>query len=144
LPFCVGEVIAQISQQCFSFIIDYKTGNSQIAAWFDERPNEPQLPLYGISQAETAGLIFAQIRSGDMRIKGVGKASFEISGVKAIDEVKLAATDWDTQLKHWETVLTQLGQNFHNGLAQVDPKDNNTCQYCELPSLCRIAETALP
>ena len=45
-------------------------------------------------------------------------------------------------LQAWQNVLLDLGQQFLNGEAQVDPKQYpKTCEFCPLPGLCRIAET---
>jgi ATP-dependent helicase/nuclease subunit B len=45
-------------------------------------------------------------------------------------------------LQSWQNVLLDLGQQFLNGEAQVDPKQYpKTCAFCDLPGLCRIAES---
>src|SRR5690606_2350713 len=33
-------------------VIDYKTGRPRVEEWFSERPGEPQLPLYCVSNPE--------------------------------------------------------------------------------------------
>jgi ATP-dependent helicase/nuclease subunit B len=44
-------------------------------------------------------------------------------------------------LRGWQDVLSDLGQQFLNGEAQVDPKQYpRTCEFCDLSGLCRIAE----
>jgi len=43
-------------------------------------------------------------------------------------------------LRGWQHVLSNLGQQFLNGEAQVDPKEYpKTCEFCDLSGLCRIA-----
>jgi ATP-dependent helicase/nuclease subunit B len=45
-------------------------------------------------------------------------------------------------LRGWQDVLGDLGQQFLRGEAQVDPKQYpKTCKFCDLPGLCRIAES---
>jgi hypothetical protein len=45
-------------------------------------------------------------------------------------------------LQQWHKLLLDVGQQFLNGEAQVDPKQYpKTCEYCKLPGLCRIAES---
>ena len=45
-------------------------------------------------------------------------------------------------LQGWQNVLLDLGQQFLRGEAQVDPKQYpKTCEFCDLPGLCRIAES---
>ena len=45
-------------------------------------------------------------------------------------------------LTQWKAILTQLAVSFRDGEAQVDPKDANTCRYCDLQTFCRIYEKA--
>ena len=55
-------------------IIDYKTGKVSGDAWSGERLDEPQVPLYCIStEAPVAGAVFAQIRTGDLQLKGISE-----------------------------------------------------------------------
>jgi ATP-dependent helicase/nuclease subunit B len=45
-------------------------------------------------------------------------------------------------LQGWQNVLRGLAEQFLNGEAQVDPKQYpKTCEFCDLPGLCRIAES---
>lgn len=126
-------------------IIDYKTGkNSPSRDWFDERPNEPQLPLYCVLDAEnTAGILFAQVNPEEMKWKGVSEISLEIDSVKTLHEEKSTeATDWKQQVEQWKQTLEKLGDDFYHGKAHVDPKDPvETCRHCHLQTLCRVNET---
>ncbi|MHB1220490.1 MAG: PD-(D/E)XK nuclease family protein [Gammaproteobacteria bacterium] len=116
-------------------IIDYKTGNSDISKWFSDRPEEPQLPLYALMDtANTIGITFAQVATGNSGFKGVSQHSTDIQGVKPI-------AAWQEQIAAWQTTLTQLSDHFYQGVATVDPKEpNQTCQWCALNPLCRINE----
>jgi ATP-dependent helicase/nuclease subunit B len=127
-----------------NLIIDYKTGkNSPSKDWFDERPNEPQLPLYCILDAENiAGILFAQINPEEMKWKGVSEIPLGIDSVKTLYEEKnTEATSWKEQVEKWKATLEKLGDEFYHGKANVDPKDPvETCQYCHLQTLCRVHE----
>lgn len=116
-------------------IIDYKTGNSDIGKWFSDRPEEPQLPLYALMDiANTAGITFAQVATGNSGFKGVSQYSTDIKGIKPI-------AAWSEQIASWQTTLTQLSDHFYQGIATVDPKEPaQTCQWCALNPLCRINE----
>ncbi len=117
-------------------IIDYKTGkNYHPKDWFGERPDEPQLPLYCIADLKnTTGIAFAQIHPNKMELKGISKNNLDIKSIKSFSE-------WDQQTHTWQATLEKIGQDFHQGKANVDPKDpNQTCRYCHLHSLCRINE----
>ncbi len=125
-------------------IIDYKTKKTcEIGAWFGLRPEEPQLPLYCISQPEaTVGLFFAQLHPTSIAMKGLAQQELALPGEKVFSEkIKGDAPSWPGQLEKWRLHLTQLFRDFEKGLATVDPKNNNeTCRYCDLHSLCRIHE----
>lgn len=125
-------------------IIDYKTGkNNDYKKWFGARPEEPQLPLYCITNPSTAiGIVFAQIHPSEMNFFGISKTPIHIKSVKTLAEIKQAdAMLWDEQTKLWQIHLTELSENFFRGEAEVDPKDSNlTCRQCHLQPLCRIHE----
>ncbi|RDI48816.1 PD-(D/E)XK nuclease family protein [Aquicella lusitana] len=125
-------------------IIDYKTGkHNEINSWFGDRPEEPQLPLYTLLDSEnTVGITFAQVASGEHGFKGLSQYSLEIKGIKLISEIKkTTALSWQEQRAQWHAVLTQLSDDFCQGVASVNPKDpNKTCIWCGLKPLCRINE----
>ena len=53
-------------------IIDYKTGKVEPKKWFDDRPEEPQLPLYAISaEKPPAAVVFGIVRDDGCLYKGV-------------------------------------------------------------------------
>ncbi len=116
-------------------IIDYKTGKVTATGWDGERPDAPQLPLYCISSPDSShGLIYAQVKNGDFKFKGLTKSPEQIPGVKA-------APNWQQLVQEWRHTLEQLSTAFCNGKAEVDPKDGSkTCRTCKLQPLCRIYE----
>lgn len=117
-------------------ILDYKTGTPSPNSWFGERPDEPQLPLYALHDAERVrGLAFAQIRTQTVKFNGI------TSEAGVLPKVKASPIPWETLLEQWEINLTALADDFFNGYAAVDPKNYpTTCQYCHLASVCRINE----
>lgn len=133
-------------------VLDYKTGRVQPGGWFGERPDDPQLPLYGVAaRADTdggngvAGIAFAQIRPDQATVTGVVRDEHVLPGlpVKRKGELQDATTTWPAVLDEWAAVLERLGGEFRAGHADVDPKDGlDTCRrtYCELAGLCRINE----
>jgi hypothetical protein len=136
-------------------VLDYKTGKVRPSAWFGERPDDPQLPLYGVA-AETAGgdgpdagavaaVAFAQIRPETVGFSGVVRGEGVLPDLPGNrkGEVRDAANDWPRVLQDWSAMLEELGREFSAGTAAVDPKNGlATCQstYCELAALCRIHE----
>ena len=116
-------------------IIDYKTGMTSIRSWETERPEEPQLPLYSVVYGERplAAVLFAQLKTGDLKFKGVRDDAVVIPGADSGD---LAA-----RISEWRNVMEHLAAEFRAGHAEADPKAPvKTCRYCSLACLCRIAE----
>jgi len=126
-------------------LIDYKTGEVKAAAWFGDRPDEPQLPLYSLAFTdELAGMAFARIRAGEADFNGVAREEVSISGVKSFGKLKYTreAASWDEVLASWRQTIERLAQDFLAGEAGVNPKQYpQTCTYCELKPLCRIGES---
>jgi probable DNA repair protein len=121
-------------------IIDYKTGLLNGVSWDGTRPDEPQLPLYaGFGQIDhLKGVLLARVRED--KVKFIGRV--EDAGIVMPGEVKLTRPPYSADmLQSWQDALRDLGQQFLNGEAQVDPKQYpKTCEFCDLSGLCRIAE----
>ena len=121
-------------------LIDYKSGKVTAAAWEGERPDEPQLPLYAAfgNVAPLRGVLLAQIRAGDVKFDGVIEA--DLAALPATSRLSRIPFSEDL-LRQWEKTLLILGGQFLSGEAQVDPKRfPETCEFCALPGLCRVAE----
>ena len=118
-------------------ILDYKTTAPSPNAWTGERPDEPQLPLYAVSnEAEVAAVAFAQVGAGEKRFKGSAARDGILPGVKGSDEFR-------QQVEEWRSVLGSLARGFAEGRAEADPKRAGTCDECRLMALCRIRETVV-
>jgi ATP-dependent helicase/nuclease subunit B len=125
-------------------IIDYKTKkNCDTNDWFGLRPDEPQLPLYCITNQEAiVGLAFAQLHTSQIEIKGLTQKDLKLASLKMLTEKSKAdATTWEAQMQQWQLNLMQLFRDFQSGNATVDPKNPaETCRYCDLQTFCRIHE----
>lgn len=108
-------------------LIDYKTGaDLKISQWLGERPDEPQLPLYAVTQSEDIkGLAFAQLNPKALQWIGLGELSSPLPGLKPPQE------DWQTQLQDWDSVLSTLARDFIAGDARVDFKDAGAQRFSE-------------
>jgi probable DNA repair protein len=116
-------------------IIDYKTGTPSVRSWETERPEEPQLPLYSVVYGERplAGVLFGQLKTGEVKFKGLVGEAVVIPGADSGD---LAA-----RIVEWRRVMERLAADFRAGHAEADPKEPaQSCRYCSLACLCRIAE----
>lgn len=134
-------------------VLDYKTGTVTPAKWFGERPEDPQLPLYGVASlaegpqaAPVAAVAFAQIKSDQLGFLGVVREAGILPGlpVNRKGELKDASDTWPAVLNSWAEELARLALAYREGDAAVDPKHGlKTCQdtYCELAPLCRVRES---
>lgn len=127
-------------------ILDYKTGETSVSDWFGDRPEEPQLPLYALSEMdsgnEVAALCFAQIRSSDATFNGISREKEQVPGVPPWTQHRQTKSfdSWNSILNDWRATLEKLAGDFVAGVAPVDPKTSSTCRYCELAGVCRINE----
>lgn len=129
-------------------ILDYKTGPVSRSAWFDERLEQAQLPLYAVLTPERlTGVAFAKLRTGEMKIDGISAQADQIKKTRkkkdgmpyANSEVYELAAEIDT----WREKLTAIAGEFAAGYSAVTPKHYpQTCTYCAQKPLCRIQENA--
>jgi probable DNA repair protein len=120
-------------------ILDYKTGQvkSKGKGWDSDRPDEPQLPLYCVTnERPVAGAAFAAIRTGELGFFGLTAAGANLPDMKKYSKSPLP---FEVQLVEWRRVLEQLAADYRNGKAEVDPKAG-ACDNCGLRALCRIRE----
>lgn len=126
-------------------LIDYKTNQPRLRDWFSERMAEPQLPLYAIALSEPlAGVLFAQVRKGEVRFTGVSEESGIAPGIKAIRDEKKLSGDIAAiaeLLETWRSRLEDLAEEIRSGYAAVAPESiHESCSYCDLAPICRISE----
>jgi len=135
-------------------VIDYKTGKVALASWMDERPDEPQLPLYAVTaEGNIAAVVFGQIKRGEMKFVGLVDDAHEenneeqdspalIPEAKTLSKSRVSKkfSDWGGLFLFWEANQKTLAKNYRKGDARVDPNKTKTCMYCDLGTLCRINE----
>ena len=116
-------------------LIDYKTGRATSKDWLEDRPDDPQMPLYALGAAEKiAAIAYARVKTGDMKFIGIAEEDKLLPKVKAFDS-------WAGWPEIWQKNLDALGTEFATGVAEVDPKRGlKTCKYCDLRPLCRVHE----
>jgi probable DNA repair protein len=131
-------------------LIDYKTGTSVDARhWFGERPEEPQMPVYALANADRVRAVaYGMIRAGTTCFNGVAAADDMLPGVDVAGSNRrkkhLAEfANWVEVLDHWQTQLHALASAFLAGDARVDPKlPAVTCRQCQAQPFCRIYQHA--
>ncbi len=112
-------------------IIDYKTGNSTVNDWQGERPKEPQLPFYLMTQQlksqfnPLVGISFAQINIHKQTLVGLHDGEHPINGLSAIGDSRAdLPNNWPEAKEHWQKVLTRLFEDYLAGDCCVDYRDN--------------------
>jgi probable DNA repair protein len=125
-------------------IIDYKTGkNLSYKGWFEQRLEEPQLPLYSTTESDQiSGVCLAGVNQSKPGFKGITEQGGVVPGVKEFSKIRESTdySSWDGLKNAWKQRLELLAEEILAGRADVCPKDAKVCTYCPLPSLCRIYE----
>jgi len=121
-------------------IIDYKTGQlAAVADWAHPRMTEPQLPMYALSVGEdVAGLAFAAVRQGECELRGITDDVDALPSLRPVTELQYP--DMATLREWWRSALDDLAAGYRKGEAPVDPRDTQTCRYCDAMPVCRIFE----
>ncbi|MGB0449589.1 MAG: PD-(D/E)XK nuclease family protein [Porticoccaceae bacterium] len=100
-------------------VIDYKTGLVKPKKWTEERPTEPQLPLYLLASSPQAnGCAFAQLRAGD--IKFIGSSDSQLISFEK------PADNWPAQIDQWQLSLSSLASEFTSGYISVEVHDKTS------------------
>jgi probable DNA repair protein len=127
-------------------VIDYKSGNVNPGSWDPPRPDDVQLPLYAGfalgSEELLGGLVFAKVRPGELAFAGrVGDAAATLSPGLPKSSALMKKPLTAEMLLDWRDCIEQLTGDFLAGKAEVDPRQYpETCERCDLQSLCRIQE----
>ena len=124
-------------------VIDYKTGSVAASSWLSDRPADPQLPLYVMLDERVSGLSFARVRRGESKFVFLGdELGFKVGDKGLAAQLKSSRAEvlsWEELSVKWRKSLTVLATEYAEGDARVDPL-RGACLYCELSSICRIAE----
>ncbi|MHB1958228.1 MAG: PD-(D/E)XK nuclease family protein [Acidobacteriaceae bacterium] len=146
---CRIDRIDQVEQGLV--LMDYKAKMVDGKACDGERPDEPQLPAYAVLRQNSstdekplAGVAFAGLHPRNVGFTVVGSLAeiFPVApGATNNPRGSLSPEALQQQQEEWRTTLTRLAEDFHAGVAVVDPKRRNeTCRYCAQGLLCRIRE----
>ncbi len=127
------------------FIIDYKFPATNISknvnGWFEQRPSEPQLPLYALaSEDKSIGIAYALIHPEVNKMIGLIANDESIANITQGKSHLQRSDDWQKQLSEWRHTLNNIAKQFANGYATADPKTLSECASCQLHGLCRINE----
>lgn len=128
-------------------VLDYKTGRQLPRPWAEERPEEPQLLAYALTDTKIDGLAFAQLAAGKLGFQGIAATADLAEGIQTPEQLRglpeQAPRQWADFRAHWQQTLLELAEEFASGVAAVAPtRGAQTCRYCDLQSLCRIGDAA--
>jgi probable DNA repair protein len=112
-------------------IFDYKTSKQSLNQWCNTYIQEPQLPLYAISN-QSQGIAFIEILPHEIRMLGLAENPAHLPKPNANK-----CLPWKEQQTSWQKQLEQASQDFQQGRAKILPK-KGACLYCEHANLCRI------
>ncbi|MBF0447167.1 MAG: PD-(D/E)XK nuclease family protein [Magnetococcales bacterium] len=138
----IDQLLHSSSTQGDRVIVDYKTGSVNINHWFSDRPQEPQMLIYGLYLGDRlAALAYGQLSAQKNGFCGLTDRDSILPGLEVLADGKRDPDrlDWPAILKEWRRIITALAEQYCQGESGVDPL-NNACQWCELPLLCRVAE----
>jgi len=113
-------------------LVDYKTGSvvPGVASWTDERPAEPQLPLYSIATENSRAIAFAQVSSDAMKWAGYGAVDDAmITGKNLQRSISIEA--WQQQQAAWQHILHMLMEEFKTGVARVEYHQDTVPTHAE-------------
>ena len=144
-PLTLDVRLDRIDQVDGGFVlVDYKTGASgHPKQWESDRPDDPQLPLYALLDAdeELQGLAFAKVRAGEMKWLGY---EVEPGGILPASRINSSVRLSAKLLEDWRAVLTNLAHDFADGNAAVVPNHYpQTCEHCAQRILCRLDPASL-
>ena len=133
-------------------LIDYKTGATDAKACDGDRPDEPQLPAYAMlmrqhfsEEAPLRGAALASLQAKDMQFKIIHSLSQTFTMIdppkRSRTPILETAEELEARVDAWQDTLLNLADDFHVGIATVDPKNAaTTCKFCAQGIFCRIKE----
>ncbi len=125
-----------------SLIIDYKTGAANRNDWTGERIKSPQMPLYAlchdkIEASPVSGISFAKVQQSKPEFVELCEADILKPSSSIVTKRE---AQWNEQRARWPQLFESLADDFLQGHAQVNPIDEQTCDYCELQAVCRVSQ----
>jgi len=124
-------------------VLDYKTGETTAAKALGLRPEEPQIPAYFLAEkalnVDVVALAIAQVKSGSLGFKGFAQETGVLPNIHTFKGRVNQPENWDELIAQWQEVLNRLADEFIAGEANVAPKNNQSCNYCDFAGLCRIS-----
>jgi len=125
-------------------ILDYKSGRRTVADWHSQRPSHPQLLAYlAALGTDVVAVSAVHITAREVRFEGIARSPGLLPKIRGVALSAAGDPDsaWAEQREQWRVRLAELARDFVHGRAVVDPKPG-ACDYCQVISLCRVADRA--
>jgi probable DNA repair protein len=116
--------------------IDYKTGQTTISEWFEDRLLEPQLPMYALSEQNISSLLYAQLHQRAIQNKGLTNEAAMASST--IHDIAKYDISWEEQKMMWYEKISYLLSEFLTGNSLPTPHKKNLCDRCQYSNLCGL------
>jgi len=126
-------------------ILDYKSGAHQSMEWYGEHLSHPQLLAYlAAIGTDVRALATVSIAARGVRFAGIGATADLLPKLAAARVPPQASGNdpWTASGALWRERIETLARDFLAGRAAVAPAPR-ACDYCEVTSLCRIADYQL-
>jgi len=126
-------------------ILDYKSGARKAMDWYGEHLSHPQLLAYLAAVGEEVRAVATvSIAAREVRFAGIASHADLLPELKAAEaQANGTGTDpWTASRELWRERIETLTRAFLAGSAAVAPAPH-ACDYCDIASLCRIADHAL-
>jgi ATP-dependent helicase/nuclease subunit B len=142
IPFKIVIDRIDCSSDLKTILIDYKTGKVSIQQWLGQTIQQPQLPLYAVTQSTPFDAVaFAQVGEPSGFL-GLSKSDISVPGIKSIEQAHrlTGLRTWHDLHVFWQSGLRVLAEEFKSGYAAVEPRTNNSCTNCQAHYLCRVTD----
>lgn len=119
------------------WVIDYKSTIPQPLPWKTSRPTEPQLLLYALADKNINTLLFVQLKSEQIKLKGLTilpAENIKFPGLLSIHNKH----QWSDLTQQWSHVLHELADEYTKGFCQPEPSKPSICKSCDYQNLCRM------
>lgn len=109
-------------------VVDFKTGkSSEPSNWIGPRAEDPQLPLYAITDSSAPkGILFANCNTKKISLAGLGDSLVAHSGIEDITNPSGKARwatnlprSWPEMIDEWKFNLGNIADEYSNGFAKV-------------------------
>ena len=99
------------------------------ADWLSTRPQNPQLIAYALSLENTSSIAYASLHPDYYGYQGYCAEQSPIKNIKPIHQITLSAADetpkvmnsWPTQIRMWESSLSEIIKAYREGSLLLNP-----------------------